>query len=156
MNKKSNVLLILVVVILVIGLLGLGAYIALNSETINVNGLNIFNNIKDETVTAENYEKISDRVEQELGDEMYYYAYACTYYIMKDGFTSEYLSTQDESLLYKNIYNKTVKQLVNEGKELMKEGNITIEQYKEQLKQINDNINELNNSINEFNNSVKQ
>lgn len=92
-------------------------------------------NIKKEKITSENYEEISNRVSKELGDvnDTYYFSYACMYYIMKDGFTKEYMTTQDESLLYKNIYNKTVQELINEGQQLMKDNNITIEEYKQNL-----------------------
>ena len=63
------------------------------------------------------------------------------YYIMKDGLTQEYMTTQDENLLYKNIYNKTVQELIDDGKKIMADNNVTIEQYKEQLQKMNNSTN---------------
>ena len=90
----------------------------------------------DNTVVSEdNYETISTEVAEKYGDsdETYYFSYACSYYIISDGFTTEYLSTQDESLLYQNIYGKTVGELIENGKDLMEENDITVDEWKETI-----------------------
>lgn len=142
MKKK---IIFIVIGIVLIGTLCIGAYV-LSKDKVNISDTtsNIIStkSVKKEEITAENYEKISKKVTEELEDtdDTYYFSYACMYYIMKDGFTQEYMTTQDESLLYKNIYNKTVQNLIDEGKELMKDNNITVEQYKQQLEKTNNNI----------------
>ena len=141
MNKK---ILYIIIGIVLIGALCIGAYVLLkNNDNASSTASNIIStkSIKKEQITAENYEEISKKVTEELGDtdDTYYFSYACMYYIMKDGFTQEYMTTQDESLLYKNICNKTVQNLIDEGKKLMKENNVTVEQYKKQLETINNN-----------------
>lgn len=142
MKKK---IIFIVIGILLIGALCIGVYV-LSKDKVNISDTtsNIIStkSIKEEQITAENYEEISKKVTEELGDtdDTYYFSYACMYYIMKDGFTQEYMTTQDESLLYKNIYNKTVQNLIDEGKQLMKDNNITVEQYKQQLEKTNNNI----------------
>lgn len=141
MNKK---ILYIIIGIVLIGALCIGAYALLkNKDNTSSTASNIIStkSIKKEQITAENYEEISKKVTEELGDtdDTYYFSYACMYYIMKDGFTQEYMTTQDESLLYKNICNKTVQNLIDEGKKLMKENNVTVEQYKKQLETINNN-----------------
>lgn len=89
----------------------------------------------DVVVTADNYESIKDIFTEKQEDELYYFYYACLYYGMKNIFTKEYISTQDENILYQEIHGKTVQQLVDEGKQLMKDNNITLEEYKQQLQE---------------------
>lgn len=101
-------------------------------------------NVRNEIITAENYDELSEKVAKELGevDDIYYYSYAGMYYIAKDGLSNilENLNSEDDSYMYVNIYGKTVQQLIDEGKELMKENDITIEEYKEQLTELNNNV----------------
>jgi len=129
----------IVIIIILIFAFCIGGYFLFcrNDNSIFTSISNISNNknIKKEKVTSENYEEISNRISKELGDvnDTYYFSYACMYYIMENGFTKEYMTTQDESLLYKNIYDKTVQELINEGQQLMKDNNITIEEYKQNL-----------------------
>ena len=40
----------------------------------------------------------------------------------------------DNWFVIQKIYGKTVKQLIDEGKQLMQDNNITVDQYKKQLK----------------------
>jgi hypothetical protein len=99
----------------------------------------IFKNNKDyltKTITEENYEQIMNELNGELrnNEDIYYCSYSTMYYIIKDGMASAF--TNDETLnkdMYKNIYGKTVKQLIEEGKQLMKSENITLEDFKKQL-----------------------
>ena len=126
----------IIIILFVVLLLGGGIYFVVNNNTNTNTSAGIFNkSIKDEIVTAENYEELTKKVAEKMSEdeELYYFSYSIMYYIMKDGLTEEYLRTQEESLLYKNIYNKTVKKLISEGKQLMKENNITVEQYKQKL-----------------------
>ncbi len=128
-GKSKKIIYIIIAVVLVI-ILAVGGFFLIS------NGKG--SKIREEVITAENYEKVTENLEKQLGeaDEVYYYAYACMYYMMKDGFSEEYMSTQDESIMYKNIYNKTVQQLMDEGKKLMEENDVTVEQWKEQVENL--------------------
>ena len=57
------------------------------------------------------------------------------YHMMQDGLAAAG-SQEDlsESDMYKNIYGKTLNQLIDEGKQFMEENNVTIEQFKQQVK----------------------
>lgn len=100
------------------------------------NGEIFSKSVKSETITAENYEEISDKIAEELKDdeELYYMSYSVMYYIARDGLSAAFSNTNDESAMYVNIYGKTVQQLIDEGKQLMKDNNMTIEKFKEQMK----------------------
>lgn len=126
MNKK--VVIIVVAVVVAIAVI-VGGCLLLSSGK---------SSLKKEVVSQENYEAILDEVGKKFGesDEMYYYTYACIYYVAKDGFSEGYLQNKDESLLYKDIAGKTVQQLMDEGKQLMEENNVTIESYKQQLEEL--------------------
>lgn len=91
--------------------------------------------IKNTVVTEDNYEELSEQVGDELEeDEAYYYLYACMYYVMTDGLSEEYFSSDgDESIIYQNIYGKTVGELVEEGENLMEENDITVDEWKETM-----------------------
>ena len=91
--------------------------------------------IKNTVVTEDNYEELSEQVGDELEeDEAYYYLYACMYYVMTDGLSEEYLSSDgDESIAYQNIYGKTVGELVEEGEDLIEENDITVDEWKETM-----------------------
>ena len=142
MKKKA---LYIIIGIVLIAILCVGGYFLMKNKdempTTSISS-DVANNIKNEKISSENYEEISKRITEELGDteDTYCFSYACVYYVMKDGLTQEYMTTQDESLLYKNIYNKTVQNLIDEGKQLMEENNITVEQYKQQLEKIDNNL----------------
>ena len=96
-------------------------------------------NYKNMIITEENYDEIMEHMKEELDkeDEVYYATYAMTYYMMQDGLTEAFSNLGDESFnesaMYSRIYGKTMKQLINEGKQLMKQENITLEQYKKSL-----------------------
>lgn len=125
-KKKSKVFLYAIIAVIIIAVVGIGAYFIKNSK-----------NIKNETITAENYEEIMDRIGKELKDEndKYYLSYSVMYYVMKDGIASVFSENENTSTssMYTNIYGKTIKQLIDEGKQLMKENNITLDEYKSQL-----------------------
>ena len=125
-KKKSKAFLYVIIAVIIIAVVGTGAYFIKNSK-----------NIKNETITAENYEEIMDRIEKELKneDDKYYLSYSVMYYIMKDGISSVFSGNENAStsLMYTNIYGKTIKQLIDEGKQLMKDNNVTLDEYKSQL-----------------------
>lgn len=128
-GKNKKIIYIVLAVVLVV-ILAVGAFFLINNGKAT--------KIREEVITAENYEKVTEDLERQLGeaDDLYYYAYACMYYMMKDGFSEEYMNSQDESIMYKNIYNKTVQQLMDEGKKLMEENDVTIEQWKQQVENL--------------------
>lgn len=97
-------------------------------------------NVRNKLITKENYNQITEQITEQLkdSDDSYYFIYACITYMSKAGLTEEYLNSQDESLLYKEIYNKTVNQLVQEGKKMLEESDMTLEKFKRQVDIIND------------------
>lgn len=129
MKKLSKITVLIIVLILcILTLTGCGKE---ESET----GVKT---IKDETITAENFDDISKRIQEEMKDdeEVYYLTYSMMYHITKDGLSSALTNPNgDESAIYANIYGKTIKQLISEGKQFMKDNNITLEQYKQQIEQ---------------------
>ena len=137
-NNDGKVLYIIIVLI-VIAVRGGGVYLALNNnENITTSGSIFTKSLKDEVVTAENYEEIKQKMENELKeDELYYASYAMLTYITQDGLTNLSNIEEDDSAMYVRIYGKTVKQLIDEGKQLMKENDMTIEKYKKSLEQMN-------------------
>lgn len=142
-NIFINIILNLFITICVIGVILLGIDLGFlytgNEEQLNliiakINNALPFNSFKNTIITAENYEEISSQLADNLEeDELYYYTYATIYYMAQDGFSNLLNLAENESLMYKNIYNKTIKQLINEGISLMKENNITWEEYKSSL-----------------------
>ena len=127
-ETKSKKGLYAVLIIILIVVIGVGGYFLIK----NMSG------IKGETFTAENYDELMDRISEELNntDDIYYLSYSMMYYIMRDGFTSALSGSEDESVMYANIYGKTVQQLIDEGKQLMEDNNITLDQYKGNLEDV--------------------
>lgn len=143
-GENNKTILYVVIAIVIIAVIAIGIYFVINQKTDNTNagGITISKNIKDETITKENYEDMMDKLEKEMknDEELYYLSYSMMYYMMKDGLASAFTNNTDESVIYTNIYGKTVKQLIDEGKQLMKDNNMTIEKYKEQLESANNKI----------------
>lgn len=114
--------------------------------------------VEDQVLTAENYETLTSKFSEKYKDkdEFYYFSYAILRNALADGIKSA-LSNQDNSIedavMYKNIYGKTINELIEEGKELMKNNNISVEEYKQSLNNLNQDIEDFNQSINELNNS---
>lgn len=142
-NIAISIILNLFITICVIGVIVLGIDLGFrytgNEEQLNlimakINNALPFNSFKNTIITAENYEEVSNQLADKLEeDEVYYCMYAMFYYMAQDGFSNLFALAEDENLMYQNIYNKTVKQLINEGISLMKENNITWEEYKSSL-----------------------
>lgn len=142
MEKKGKKNLYIIIGLIIV-VLGIGAVFILNlngSDNSVDTGNSVFSkSIKDEVITAENYDEIMDRIGQELtnDEELYYISYSVMYYIVKDGLSSAFTNPDDENAMYVNIYGKTVKKLIEEGKQLMQDNNMTIEEYKQQLETVN-------------------
>ena len=138
-NKSSKGLMVFIVIIIIVAL-GVGAYFLLtNKDTLTAGGNNTQTASKlNERITAENYEELTESIAQELGDSdnLYYFTYATTYYIAKDGISSAFSGSEDESEIYVNIYGKTAKDLIKEGKELMQENDVTIDELKSSLENL--------------------
>ena len=104
-------------------------------------------------LSKENYKETTEKYAEENkdSDDLVYFAYATSNYIFKDGlanaFNMEMTEDQKETESYKNIYGKTINQLVQEGKNLMKENNMTVEKYKETLQNLSNSINTFNKTM---------
>ena len=101
---------------------------------------NLFPDLKKKTITAENYSEIIEEIESKLkdDDELYYLSYSVMYHIMKDGLSASVSGKEDESSSFVNIYGKTVRELIEEGRKLMKEENNTIEKFKKTIEETDD------------------
>lgn len=141
-ERKSNSLIYVIIVIVVIALLLLGVYFILNHEAINTNGGIFSKSIKEETITAENYEEIMNKIKDKMEDdeELYYVSYCIMYHMIQDGISSATTLDSDKNAMYVNIYGKTVKQLIDEGKQLMKDNKVTLEEYKQGLKELGNTV----------------
>ena len=93
-SVKKIIYIILAIVIIAILIVG-GYYIFLKKG-----------DIKNELITKDNYAKVIEQVTEELkdSDDAYYFTYACITYMSKAGLTAEYLDSQNDDLLYKEIY----------------------------------------------------
>ena len=145
-NKSSKGLIVVIAIIIIVAL-GIGGYFLLkNKDSITTGGNNTQTSSKlNETITEENYEELTESVAEELGDsnDLYYFSYATMYYMMKDGMSSAFSGSEDESAMYTNIYGKTAKELIKEGKELMQENDVTIDEFKgslENLENVSSNL----------------
>ncbi len=143
-NRSKNVkkaLFIVLTIIVVLVLIAGGYFIFVK------NG-----NVRNRLITKENYTKITEQVTEQLkdSDDAYYFIYACINYMSKSGLTEEYLNSKDDDLLYKDIYNKTVQNLINEGKTMLDKDGRTLEEFKNQV----DIINNLNNNSSDISDEI--
>lgn len=136
-KKKTKVVIIVFLIILVT--IVVGRFFLIKKGI-------FLSNIRKETITAENYEEIFNRISEELKDtdDIYYLSYSVMYYMMKDGISSTLNGNEDENAMYVNIYEKTVQQLIDEGKQLMIDNNVSIEEFKENIKDLENLDNNLN------------
>lgn len=141
-TKKKSTAVYIILTIIVIVILVVALYFVLNQDTNSTSGGIFGKSIKNETITPENYEELSESVAQELGDtdDLYYFSYATMYHMMKDGMSSALSGNEDESAMYANIYGKTIQQLINEGKQFMEENDVTIEQFKDSIENMNNTL----------------
>lgn len=144
---KINVQLFIIIAVAVIALICVGAFCLLKKDEAKPTGTGLFSkSIKNEVVTAENYKELSERIGPELNneDEAYQFVYACMYYVIQDGmsvtFDFSLTDEQKETKSYERVYGKTVKQLIDEGKQLMKDNDMTVEKFKQSMENsANDN-----------------
>ena len=115
-------------------------FIALSTQTTSSNiigsTVQAVINTEDKILTAENYKTLSAEYSNNNkdSDNLYYYTYACMFYMVRDSFSSATLSEeQQQEAVYSRIYGKTISQLISEGKKLMADNNTTVEDYKQTL-----------------------
>ena len=132
-NTKVIVGIVIAVIVVIVALVVVGIFL-LKGEG---------DKIRQETLTAENFETVMNKLETSMQseDDLYYFTYAATYYIMKDGMAAALEGKTDESEMYVNIYGKTVQQLMDEGKQIAEENNLTIEQVREQVDELSNSVN---------------
>lgn len=124
-TKKNNTMLYVVIAVVAIVIIAIVLFFVFTSGK----------SIKDETITAENYQEMLVRIEKEIDkndDDLYYLSYGMLSHMMQTLASSMEEEPTEESM-YKNIYGKTLKQLIDDGKEFMEENNVTLEQFKEQV-----------------------
>lgn len=128
-KKKSKVALYVTIAIVVIVALVVGGFFLLKGQS---------DKIRQETLTAENMEQVITKLENSMQneDELYYFTYAVTYYMMRDAMAAATSGNTDESAIYANVYGKTVQQLMDEGKQIAKDNNLTIEQVKARVDEL--------------------
>lgn len=153
-KKKSKKIIAIIITLIVVAILIIGGYFIFVKKV---------GNVRNKLITAENYNQITEQVTEELtdSDDAYYFIYACITYMSEAGLTEEYLYNQNDNILFKEIYNKTVNQLIEEGKTMMEENDVTLEQFKQQVEAINNNssfenideneVNELINGLEDYN-----
>lgn len=127
---KANVALYVGIVIAVAVVIAIVAFFLLNGG-----------DIRKETITADNYEEMLDKLDKELAgqDDLYYISYSVMYHLMQDGMNA---TEGNEDAMYTNIYGKTVQELIDDGKGLMEKENITIDQVKQTLDQLSSSVNQ--------------
>lgn len=140
-EKKSNKSLIAAIIVVTIIALGIIVYFLLQNNGIITTGGRA--SILKEKITAENYEELTEKVAQELKntDDLYYFSYATMYHLMKDGMSSAFSGSEDEGAMYVNIYGRTAKDLIKEGKKLMEDNNITIDEFRKKLNNLENTTN---------------
>lgn len=127
---KANVALYVGIVIAVAVVIAIVAFFLLNGG-----------DIRKETITADNYEEMLDKLDKKLAgqDDLYYISYSVMYHLMQDGMNA---TEGNEDAMYTNIYGKTVQELIDDGKGLMEKENITIDQVKQTLDQLSSSVNQ--------------
>lgn len=125
---KANVALYVGIVIAVAVVIAIVAFFLLNGG-----------DIRKETITADNYEEMLDKLDKKLAgqDDLYYISYSVMYHLMTDGMNA---AEGDENAMYANIYGKTVQELIDDGKSLMEKENVSIDQVKQTLDQLSNSV----------------
>ena len=141
-ERKSNKLMLILIFFIIVVVAVIGVYFLSNNKAIS-------QSIRNEVITAENYEEIMNNLKTEMknDEEIYYLSYSIMYYMFEDGFASAFTNPDDETAMYKRIYGKTVQQLIDEGKQLMKDNDMTIEKFKKSLEETNEEIGNINTDI---------
>ena len=120
-RETGKAILYILLVILLIAVAGLTVFYVLEEDS-----------IKSQVITAENMDKVIEKMEQKAkkDEEQYYASYAMMYHIMQNGITNQGENVKDKNIIYKNVYGKTVKVLIEEGKQIMQDNDITLEAFK--------------------------
>ena len=128
-KKNSKVVVYVIIAIVVVAALIVGGFFLLKGQG---------DKIKQETITAENFETVVNKLETSMQaeDDLYYFTYAVTYHIMEDAMKAAAEGKTDESEMYVNIYGRTVQELMDDGKRIAEENNLTIDQVKQQIDQL--------------------
>lgn len=143
-KKGSKIALYVVIAIVIIAVLVVLGIFLLKGNKESGNSA-----LKQETITAENYDEVVNKVQEELQgkDDSYYFIYATMYYIMQDTMATtegegegEVVAEPDENAMYVSIYGKTVQQLIDDGKRLMEEDSVSFEEFKQQIDDISNSI----------------
>ena len=123
-RETGKAILYILLVILLIAVAGLTVFYVLEEDS-----------IKSQVITAENMDKVIEKMEQKAkkDEELYYASYAMMYHIMQNGITNQGETVKDKNIIYKNVYGKTVKVLIEEGKQIMQDNDITLEAFKSSM-----------------------
>lgn len=119
------------------------------------------NNIANKILTEENCEATIEKYssKNKETDNYYYFNYALMYSISLDGLDNLVTTLLDNTITYKNVYGKSINQLIVEGKNQMIEQNITVEEYKNilnELESYKNTINNVTNKTDEYSNAIKE
>lgn len=140
---KVNIAIFVVAAVIVILLVCIGLFIFLNRNIAEPSNAGVTSSIRDEVITAENFDEMTDKIDRELdqnGDDIYYISYAVVYYMTQDSIAAAARNEDVEGDIYTSIYGKTVQTLIDEGKTLMEENEVSLEQYKQTIEEASKNL----------------
>ena len=129
---KVSAVLIIVISVIVVLLICIGAFIFLSKNNAEPSNAGVSNDIRNEVITAENFDEMTDKIDREFdqdSDDIYYISISAA---ARDEDT--------EGDIYTSIYGKTVQTLIDEGKTLMEENEVSLEQYKESINEASKNL----------------
>ena len=141
---KVSAVLIIVISVIVVLLICIGAFIFLSKNNAEPSNAGVSNDIRNEVITAENFDEMTDKIDREFdqdGDDIYYISYSVMYYMMQDSISAAARNEDTEGDIYTSIYGKTVQTLIDEGKTLMEENEVSLEQYKQSINEASENLN---------------
>ena len=90
-----------------------------------------------QTVTL-NFDMISEIKTNKYNKNLYYANYAISFHIIADGIGNALVGNLNKNIKYTNIYGKTIRELIFEGRVLMQEFNMTLEKYIENSNKSNE------------------
>ncbi len=122
-SKSSKIIVIIIAIVIIVAI---------------VFAIIFFTDFKRTKLTEDNFEEVSDQIEEKLDeDELAYFTYSVMYHMFNDGLSD----LNDENAAYKNIYGKTIKELIDEGKDLMEEHDVTVDEFKESMSEVDNTTN---------------
>lgn len=137
-KSKSNIVLLVLLIILIVAVLGFGGYFIWrleydgdNKETSSANTITnnssktsnqtINNNYEDTIISKNNIEKILEEIPSKLSkNDAYYFMY----FIMEN--------MDSESELRANVFDKSIRKVIDDGKQLMQKNGYTLEKFLEE------------------------